>query len=217
MTKIILGSIVLAVVLAWWIFSVKRRRRSRHNEVERISKTLGSYMEEYGPETSLLEATGLPFFLETHNCVGKNLFHFKDDGGIESYFFDYACVAAKGAQEEQRECTVALFDLKKDALPAFCLSSDGTGSAPQTAGFELVNLKPVEGMPPGAKIYCGDGPRMMALFTPARTALFAAEPDWNAQGSGKYLLLYKEGRLVHASAYHAFMASARALAAGLSA
>ncbi|MCX5792861.1 MAG: hypothetical protein NTY45_11710 [Elusimicrobia bacterium] len=59
--------------------------------------------------------------------------------------------------------------------------------------------------------------RRRALFTPARTALFAAEPDWNAQGSGKYLLLYKEGRLVHASAYHAFMASARALAAGLSA
>ena len=114
-------------------------------------------------------------------------------------------------------CRVALFDLKKAALPAFCLSADGTGAQPQTAGFELVNLKPVEGMPPGSKIYGGNGPRLMELFTPERAALFAAEPDWSAQGSGKYLLLYKEGRLVHSSAYHAFMASARAQAAGLSA
>lgn len=207
--KIILAAAALLGLFLGWVLSSRRRLAARHDSVKKLATALGCDLEEYGPETALLDGTGLPFFLEARKGVGRNMLRFTDDGAFEARFFDYAYL---GAGDSKAACTVALFDFKKDLFPGFFLSPDASGVQPQLSGFEAMDAKGVPGLPEGARLYTADPARTAALLNKDKAALFAAEPEWNAQAGGSWLLLYKTGQLAQPGSYHIFMDSAKKMA-----
>ncbi len=204
----IIAALAVSGFAVWLAKFVKGRRR---RAIGKVAIGDGVYVEEYGPEVSLLAGTGLPFFVDGRGGFGKCLLRFLEEDGIKVYFFDYYCALGAGANEKERVTTVALFDFKNGAFPDFHVAAGGAGLE-EASGLDPVDVTSFGKLPPGLKIYGRSVAALKAFLTPERAAIFAEYSGWSAQGSGRYLLLYNGYSIVRPIKYGAFMAAARKLA-----
>jgi hypothetical protein len=210
---VILGLAVLcAGWFAWWISNYIKGSRRRALEV--VSNGTGVYVEEYGPEVSLLEGTGLPFFVDGRSGVGKMLLHFPEEDGVKSWFFDYACVLGSGSGQHARSSTVALFEFAKGAFPDFHLSAGGD-MVDDTEGLEPVDLAAFPKFPQGVKICGRDEAKLKAYFTAEKVSSLQAHEGWSVQASGRFMVLYKGLGIVKPARYQEFLDEGRKLAFNL--
>jgi hypothetical protein len=213
----IIAVVAALAMLAAFLLSGNRRANVRQKELGELGVLLfGVEMEEYAP-LKLMEGTGLPFFAEGRNGVAKNFFRFKEEDGLEACFFDYGCATGAPGSEVKRECTVALFDCKKAVFPNFFVSPDGSGAQPSIPGYAPADVKNFPGLPGNAKVYADDSKQLAVMLNAGKTELFAKEPDWNAQGSGQYLLIYKDQLVVSPGGYQEFVKAAKLFALRLAA
>ncbi len=207
--------LVVAVLAGVGVYQlVKYLKGRRGRAMEDISELVSVELEEYGPELALLESTGLPFFVDGRSGFGKFLLRFPEEDGAKSYFFDYACLLGSGKAQLKKQSTVALFDFEKSAFPDFHLAA--VGDAPDEAnGLEPADMTAFAGLPPGVKLYGRDQAALKKLFTPEIAACFGEHPGWSAQGSGRFLVMYKGCALVEPGKYRQFIAEANKLAFNL--
>ena len=207
LAALVAGVIVLSKV-------VKHLKGRRGRAMAEVAVMASVELEEYGPELKLLEGTGLPFFIDGRSGVGRFLLRFPEEDGAKSYYFDYSCLLGDGKDQRKRQSTVALFDFNKGAFPDFHLSPEGNFEK-ETSGLEPVDMSLFKGFPQGAKLYGRDQAALQKLFTPEIAACFAEHPGWSAQGSGRYLVMYKGSELLNPGKYRQFMAEAGKLAFNL--
>ena len=209
---LVLFVVVLVGVGVYQLVKYIKGRRGR--AMVDISDLVSVELEEYGPELALLESTGLPFFVDGRSGFGKFLLRFPEEDGARSYFFDYACLLGSGNDQHKKQSTVALFDFEKGAFPDFHLSAGG--DVPNEAtGLEPADMTEFAGLPPGVKLYGRDQAALKKLFTPEISACFGEHPGWSAQGSGRFLVMYKGCALVDTGKYRQFIAEANKLAFNL--
>jgi hypothetical protein len=213
MTLYILVFAFIAGGAAGWAL-VRHLKGRRLRNLAGMAESSGMILEDYGPEVALLEGTGLPFFVDGRGGFGRCFFRVEAEDGAQPYFFDYRCTLGAGAQERKRESTVALFNFEKGAFPDFHLSAGGD-LPDEASGLEPADLKDFAGFPAGVKLLGRDPAALKKYFTSELDACFAEHSGWSAQGSGRYLLLYRSGGLVPVGDYKAFMAEAKKLAFNL--
>lgn len=187
---------------------------SRKWALEKISKSSGIYVEDYGPELSLLDDTGLPFFMNGYGRFGKCLLRFPEETGMRACYFDYYCTLGKGEKRREKRTTVALFTFQRTGFPDFHLSSEGD-ARDEISGLEPVDTTAFDKFPPGIKLYGRDPASLKKFFTPQISSCLSEHPGWSAQGSKRHLLLYKGGTLIPAAEYRGFLAEAKKLAFNL--
>lgn len=209
---LLLAAAVAAAIVVSRVLKYLKGRRGRAMADVAISASVE--LEEYGPELKLLEGTGLPFFIDGQKGVGKFLLRFPEEDGAKAYYFDYSCLLGSGKDQRGRESTVALFDFNKGAFPDFHLSPEGNFEK-ETSGLEPLDMSLFKGFPQGAKLYGRDQAALQKLFTPEIAACFCEHPGWSAQGSGRYLVMYKGNGLLNPGKYREFMAEAGKLAFNL--
>ncbi len=199
--------------IAGWAL-VRQLKGRRLRKLARLAESSGVLFEDYGPEVALLENTGLPYFVDGRGGFGCCLLRLEAEDGVKPYFFDYQCTLGEGAGERRRQSTVALFDFEKGAFPDFHLSAGGD-LPDEASGLEPADMKDFAGFPAGVKLLGRDPAALKKYFTSELDACFAEHSGWSAQGSGRYLVLYKGGGLVPAADYPAFMTEAKKLAFNL--
>lgn len=203
--------IVVAVI---FLQVSKYFKGQRGRDMSALALTVSLELEEYGPELSLLEGTGLPFFVDGRSGVGRFLLRLPEAEGAKAYYFDYSCLLGTGKEQRKRQSTVALFDFNKGAFPDFHLSADGNFEK-ETSGLGPVDMALFKGFPKGAKLYGRDQAALQNVFTPEIAACFAEHPGWSAEGSGRFLVMYKGHKLLSPGKYKNFMAEAGKLAFNL--
>lgn len=211
-TYLLLAAAVIAIIAV--SRAVKYLKGQRGRAMARVAELASVELEEYGPETKLLESTGLPFFVDGRSGVGKFLLRLPEQDGAKAYYFDYSCLLGSGGDQRGRQSTVALFDFNKGAFPDFHLSADGD-LPDETSGLEPVDMAGFKGFPAGVKLYGRDQAALRKLFTPEIAACFGEHPGWSAQGAGRYLVMYKGCELLSPGRYVQFMAEAGKLAFNL--
>jgi hypothetical protein len=211
-TYLIVIALVAGVVAGWFLVRYLKGRRLR--SLAGMAEVSGAFLDDYGPEVKLLEGTGLPFFVDGRGGFGHCLLRLEAEDGAKFYFFDYHCTLGFGAAERKRQSTVALFAFDKGAFPDFHLSAGGD-LPDEASGLEPVDMKEFPGFPAGVKLLGRDAAALKKYFTTELGACFAEHPGWSAQGSGRYLVLYKGGGLVPTGAYKGFIAEAKKLAFNL--
>lgn len=202
------AAVILLVGLSQLLMYIKgkRKRAMLHTAV-----AVGLDLEEYGPELKLLEDTGLPFFVDGRNGVGKYLLRFSERDGVKAYYFDYSCLLGSGKTQRKRQSTVALYECGKGAFPDFHLSA--AGDIPDEAeGLDPANMAGYKGFPPGVKLFGRDQTALQKLFTPELAAAFGEHPGWSAQGSVRSLVVYKGFELIDPLKYRDFIVEAGTLA-----
>ncbi len=209
---LVLAAAVAVIVVFMPVSKYLKGQRGR--EMASVAVTASLELEEYGPELKLLEGTGLPFFVDGRSGVGKYLLRFPEEDGAKAYYFDYSCLLGDRNNQRKRQSTVALFDFNKGAFPDFHLSAEGNFEK-EISGLEPVDMKLFKGFPQGAKLYGRDPAALQKLFTPEIAACFAEHPGWSAQGSTRYLVMYKGHNLLSPGKYKQFMAEAGKLAFNL--
>ena len=209
---VILVIAILAVAAVRAFLNHLKGRRLR--KLAMVAEGSAAVLEDYGPEVSLLERTGLPFFVDGSGGFGRCFLQVAVEDGVQPYFFDYRCTLGSGAEERKRESTVALFDFEKGAFPDFHLSA-GKDLPDEASGLEPVDMTDYAGFPAGVKLLGRDPAALKKFFTSELDSCFAEHSGWSAQGSGRYLLLYKGGGLVSVGDYRDFMAEAKKLAFNL--
>ena len=213
MTQYLLVLALAAGALAAWAF-VRHLKGRRLRKLAKLAEVSGDALEDYGPEVSLLEGTGLPFFVDGRGGFGRCLLRLEAEDGVKPYFFDYQCTLGSGASERKRQSTVALFEFEKGAFPDFHLSAGGD-LPDEASGLEPADMKDFSGFPPGVKLLGRDPAALKKYFTSELDACFAKYDGWSAQGSGRYLVLYKGCGLVPAGEYPEFIVEAKKLAFNL--
>lgn len=211
-TYVLLAAVVAAVIVVNRVLKYLKGRRGR--AMVKVAELASVELEEYGPEYKLLESTGLPFFVDGRSGVGKLLLRLPEQDGAKAYYFDYSCLLGAGSAQRGRQSTVALFDFNKGAFPDFHLSA-AEDMPEETSGLEPVDMAGFSGFPPGVKLYGRDQAALRKLFTPEIAACFGEHPGWSAQGSGRYLVMYKGCGLLSPGKYGEFMAEAAKLAFNL--
>ena len=209
---LLLSALAAGAVAGWALVRYLKGRRL--SKLASLAEASGASLEDYGPEVALLEGTGLPFFVDGRGGFGRCLLRQEAEDGVKPYFFDYQCTLGSGAGERRRQSTVALFDFEKGAFPDFHLSAGGD-RPDEASGLEPVDLKDFAGFPAGVKLFGRDAAALKKYFTSELDACFAEHSGWSAQGSGRYLVLYKGGGLVPAGDYLDFIAEAKKLAFNL--
>jgi hypothetical protein len=209
---LIAAAFVLGGIAGWTLVRHLKGRRLR--TLAKLAEGSGAALEDYGPEVSLLESTGLPFFVDGRGGFGRCLFRLEAEDGVKPYFFDYQCTLGSGAGERKRQSTVALFEFEKGAFPDFHLSAGGD-LPDEASGLEPADMKEFAGFPAGVKLLGRDVAALKKYFTAELGACFAEHAGWSAQGSGRYLVLYKGDGLVPTGEYLAFIAEAKKLAFNL--
>lgn len=199
--------------VAGWAL-VKHLKGRRLRMLSKVAEGSGAELEAYGPEVVLLEGTGLPFFVDGRGGFGRCLLRLEAEDGVKPYFFDYQCTLGSGAGARKRQSTVALFDFEKGAFPDFHLSAGGD-QPDEASGLEPADLKDFAGFPAGVKLFGRDPAALKKYFTSELDACFTEHAGWSAQGSGRYLVLYKGNGLVPAGDYREFIAEAKKLAFNL--
>ncbi len=213
MTQYLLALALAAGILAGWAL-VRHLKGRRFSKLAKLAEVSGAALEDYGPEVSLLEGTGLPFFVDGRGGFGRCLLRQEAEDGVKPYFFDYQCTLGAGSTERKRQSTVALFEFEKGAFPDFHLSAGGD-LPDEASGLEPAEMKEFSGFPPGVKLLGRDPAALKKYFTVELNTCFAEHEGWSAQGSGRYLVLYKSGGLVPTGEYPAFIAEAKKLAFNL--
>lgn len=214
MSAYLLIGAVVAVVAAFFLIS-SRRRSARRRALAGLAAEILVDMEEYGPEAAILKESGLPFFMEGRNGVGKLLFRTPPEDGMRAFYFDHYAVLGSGDAARPRACTVALFCAPGADFPEFHLSAGG--EAPDEAlGLEAVEPAEPGDMPEGIKLYARDGAALKRFFTRDMAYSLKEHPGWSAQGAGRWLLVYKGLSLAAPGGYRDFMAEAKKLALSLS-
>lgn len=202
------AAIVLLVGLIQLLVYLKGKRK---RAMVLTAVAVGLELEEYGPELKLLEDTGLPFFVDGRNGVGKYLLRFPEMDGVKGYYFDYSCLLGSGKTQRKRQSTVALYECGKGAFPDFHLSA--VGDIPDEAeGLDPANMAHYKGFPPGVKLFGRDQAALQKLFTPELAAAFSEHPGWSAQGSVRSLVIYRGFELIDPSKYKDFIVEAGTLA-----
>ena len=209
---LIVGALAACCVAGWTLVKYLKGRRLR--TLGRMAEVSGALLEDYGPEVALLEGTGLPFFVDGRGGFGRCLVRLEAEDGVKPYFFDYQCTLGSGTAERTRQSTVALFDFEKGAFPDFHLSAGGD-LPDEASGLEPADMKEFPGFPAGVKLLGRDAAALKKYFTPELGSCFAEHAGWSAQGSGRYLVLYKGCGLVPTGGYQAFMSEAKKLAFNL--
>lgn len=195
--------------------AVKYWKGRRGRAMLRVAAEASISLEDYGPEVSVLAATGLPLFIDGRGGFGRFLLRMPPADGARGYYFDYSCALGEGGERREKHATVALFEFEKGAFPDFHL--DAGGEIPgETTGLEPADMAALEGFPQGSQLYCRDLVAAGKYFTPERAACFAEHPGWSAQGAGRYIALYKGCALAAPGDYIGFMAEAEKLAFNLS-
>lgn len=213
MTQYLVAAAFVAGCIAGWVL-VRYLKGRRFRKLVKLAEINGAALEDYGPEVSLLESTGLPFFVDGRGGFGRCLLRLEPEDGVKPYFFDYLCTLGSGAGGRKRQSTVALFEFEKGAFPDFHLSAGGD-LPDEASGLEPADMKEFSGFPPGVKLLGRDQAALKKYFTLELDACFAEHDGWSAQGSGRYLVLYKGGGLVPPGEYQAFIAEAKKLAFNL--
>jgi hypothetical protein len=208
----LLAAAALAVIALFW--AVKHLKGRRKRAMAEVAADASVDLEEYGPELALLESTGLPFFVDGRSGFGRLLLRFPEVDGAKAYYFDYSCLLGSGAGQRKKQSTLALFDFEKGAFPDFHLSA-GEDVPDETEGLEPADMAAFAGFPDGVKLFGRDQAALKKLFTAEIAACFGEHPGWSAQGSGRYLVMYKGCELVSPGKYKDFMAEAEKLAFNL--
>lgn len=206
------AAVIVAAIVLGQVLKYLKGRRGR--DMLSVCEAALVELEEYGPELKLLEGTGLPFFVDGRSGVGRFLLRFPEQDGAKAYYFDYSCLLGEGKEQMKRQSTVALFDFNKGAFPDFHLSAEDNFEK-ETSGLEPVDMALFKAFPEGAKLYGRDLASLQKVFTPEIAACFGEHPGWSAQGSGRYLVMYKGHKLLSPGKYKEFMAEAEKLAFNL--
>ena len=212
MNYVILAAAAAAAIAVLLLVKYVKSRRARG--MAAVAAGAAVSLEEFGPAVALLEGTGLPFFVDGRAAIGRFLLEFPQEDGAKAYYFDYSCLFGSGQGQRRKQSTVALFDFEKSALPDFHLSA-GAESLGEDTGLEPADMAAFRGFPEGARLYGRDQEALKKYFTPELAACFAEHPGWSAQGAGRWLVMYKECRLMPPGEYKGFIAEASRLAFNL--
>ena len=202
------GAVVVAVIAIMILVGSGRKKA-----LDKVATLADIYVEEYGPDLSLLESTGLPFFVDGSGGFGQLLLRFPDDAGATSYYFDYSCLLGSGSGQRKRHSTVALFIFKQAAFPDFHLSA--AGDPIEITGLEPADMADFDKLPPGVKLYGRDLAALKTYLNTEKEVCFGEHPGWSAQGSKNSLVLYKGSSLIKPAEYAEFMVEAKKLAFNL--
>ena len=199
---IIFAALVIPIVGIAYYLTYRRRKA-----LSELAASMGLLFTEKGPEPDYLERTGLGIFSLGHNRAASNLMEIRGSGSSPDIsFFDYRYTTGGGRSNHTHAFTVALFDLKTSKAPSFELK-------PETFIYkigELVGFKDIDipTSPLFSDKYRLTGPNEMEIlsfFHPGVVAYFEQHLGWQAQGAGRYLLVFKGEKPVAPSDYQAFM------------
>ena len=206
------ASAAVAAVVAWSLvryFKGQRRRAMRD-----VAEAAAVRLEDFGPAAALLEGTGLPFLVDGRAAIARLLLEFPREDGAKPYYFDYSCLLGSGKGQRRKQATLALFDFEKGAFPDFHVSAAGE-PLDESMALEPVDMSGFAGFPEGVKLFGRDPEALKKFFKPEIAACFGEHPGWSAQGSGRWLLLYKGCELVSPAKYGEFIAESGKLAFNL--
>jgi hypothetical protein len=158
--------------------------------------------------------TGLPFLVDGRAAIGRLLLEFPCEDGAKAYYFDYSCLLGSGQEQRRKQATLALFDFEKGAFPDFFAVAAGE-VLDESTGLDPADMSGFAGFPEGAKLYGRDQAALKSFFNPEIAACFGEHPGWSAQGSGRWLVLYRGCELVPSSGYKDFIGEASKLAFNL--
>lgn len=210
--NIYLISAALAALFLWML--VKHIKGRRRRDMTAVAEAFSVRLEDFGPDTALLEGTGLPFLVDGRAAIGRLLLELPSEDGAKAYYFDYSCLLGSGQEQRRKEATLGLFDFERSAMPDFYLSAAGE-VLNESTGLEPADMSGFPGFPEGARLYGRDQAELKKYFNPEIAACFGEHPGWSAQGSGRWLLLYKGCQLVSPAKYKEFMEEASKLAFNL--
>lgn len=211
MTVYLLSAAVAAVLLWMLVKHIKGRRR---REMAAVAEAVSVRLEEFGPDPGLLDGTGLPFLVDGRAAIGRLLLEFSREDGAKAYYFDYSCLLGSGQEQRRKEATLGLFDFENAAMPDFYVSAAGE-VLDEATGLEPADMSAFTGFPEGARLYGRDQAALKKYFNPEIAACFGEHPGWSAQGSGRWLLLYRGCGLVNPAKYTEFIEEASKLAFNL--
>ena len=209
---IYLASAAVAAILVW--SALRYFKGQRRRAMQAVAEAAAVRLEDFGPAAALLEGTGLPFFVDGRAAIGRLLLELPREDGAKAYYFDYSCLLGSGQGQRRKQATVALFDFEKGAFPDFYVSA-AEESLDESTALEPVDMSAFTGFPEGMKLFGRDPEALKKFFGPEIAACFGEHPGWSAQGSGRWLLLYKGCSLVSPAGYGEFMAEAGKLAFNL--
>ncbi len=202
-----------AAFAVWWLLHYMKGYRRR--ALLGVAEGAFVRLEDFGPSPKFLEATGLPFLVDGRACTARLMMEFPEEDGVKASYFDYSCLLGSGKDERCKQATLALFEFNKAMLPDFYLAAADETMAEDT-GLEAADMAAFSGFPPGYRLLGRDLAALKNFFTPELASCFSEHPGFSAQGSGRYLLLYRACGLVAPKDYPGFMAEARKLAFNLS-
>ena len=200
----------IAILLAGGSFYLSFLRRKALSE---LAASMGLLFTEKGPDSYYLEQTGLGIFNIGHSRKASNLMEIRGLGsGPDISFFDYRYTTGSGKNRHTHNFTLALFDLKTPKAPAFKLKPE---SFIYKIG-ELIGFKDIDipSSPLFSDKYRLTGPNeveILSFFNPGTVAYFEQHLGWQAQGAGRYLLVFKGERLIKPAVYQNFMEEAKNL------
>jgi hypothetical protein len=209
---LLLSAAVAACFLTYRIVIYFKGRRGRL--LADLAGKRSVRLETFGPEIAMLEATGLPFFVDGRGGVGRFLMQLPEEDGARSFYFDYSCLLGSGNEQRRRQSTVALFEFQKGAFPDFHLSCGGE-LANETSGLEPAEMSGFKGFPEGVKLFGRDQDALKRFFNQEIAACFGEHPGWSVQGSGRWLVLYRGCALAAPGNYPSFMTESAKLAFNL--
>jgi hypothetical protein len=208
------GFAAIVVLLVGGAFYLSYLRRKALAE---LAASMGLLFNEKGPESYYLEQTGLGIFNMGHSRKASNLMEIRGSGsGPDISFFDYRYTTGGGKNSHTHQFTLALFDLKTPKAPAFELKPENfIYKIGELLGFKDIDIP---SSPLFSDKYRLTGPNeteLLSFFNPGTVAYFEQHLDWQAQGAGRYLLVFKGERLIKPDTYQNFMEEAKNLVSSI--
>ena len=196
------AAIVILLVGAGFYLSYLRRRA-----MAELAASMGLLFSEKGPESCYLEQTGLGIFNIGGSRKASNLIEIRGSGSAPDInFFDYRYVTGGGKSSHTHNFTLALFDLKTPNAPVFELKPESfIYKIGELFGFKDIDIPSSPLFSDKYRLTGTNETEVLAFFNPGTVAYFEQHLGWQAQGAGRYLLVFKGERLIKPDAYQNFM------------
>jgi hypothetical protein len=202
-----MGALALAAVAVSWHLAALRRK-----ELEALALSRGLSFSLNGPENWNLAGTGLELFTWGRNWGASSVLAAPGSGGKPSLsFFDYSYTTGSGRNRSVHVFTVALAEYGAARVPAFDLKPESfLHKIGELLGYRDIDIESAPRFSAAYRLTGPSEPEVRAFFGPGAVMCFESRPGWQAQGRGRYLALFKMGR-VPAKHYGAFLDDARAM------
>ncbi|HAF95127.1 MAG: hypothetical protein A2X34_03690 [Elusimicrobia bacterium GWC2_51_8] len=206
-----LACVAIAALLVGVFYLPYLRRKA----LSELAASMGLLFTKNGPESYYLEQTRLGIFNMGRARNASNLIEIRGSGPDMS-FFDYRYTTGGGKNSHTHNFTLALFDLKTPKAPTFELKPENfIYKIGELIGFKDIDIQSSQLFSDKYRLTGPNEIEILSFFSPGTVAYFEQHLGWQAQGAGRYLLVFKGEKLIKPAYYQSFMEEAKNMVASI--